>query len=105
MGSLRVHHNVVEHIGGVRAFVPEKLEQVAVLVRQSARVAGGQPPAAVAALRFDDFDVAHVFCRTIFVMISQPTRALQKAPPKIGDGTVAGGALWRFYPLNRHARA
>jgi hypothetical protein len=41
-----------------------------VLVRQSARVAGRQPPAAIAALRFDDFDFAHVFCRTIFVMIS-----------------------------------
>jgi hypothetical protein len=49
-------------------------QQVAVLVRQSARVAGHQPPAAIAALRFDDFDVAHVFCRTISTRFQRAAR-------------------------------
>ncbi len=65
-----VHHDIVDHIGRIRRFVAKKLEHIAVLARQAARVAGSQPSAALAALRFDDFDVAHVFCRTIFVMIS-----------------------------------
>jgi hypothetical protein len=41
------------------------------LMREATGIARGQLPAAIAASGFDDFDFAHVFCRTIFVMILQ----------------------------------